>query len=819
MRLTKPLPVVLLTLFGQVLYAQEFTLKGKITTTRLEPIPLATVQLKASKKTMLSGNDGSYSFELPKGIYEIVVTMVGYQPRVVSVVVDKQDVEQNIILSEDAKTLTGVTVKSKAKDRAEDYVRQVIRHKDELQQAAGAYSCDVYIKAVKEDSIPKPKNQKPSKDSIWAKNPSPGMSLAEIVLHLDYASPTRYKEERTGIKRNGDVRNLFFLSTTEGRFDFYDNLVKVPALSSATFLSPISYSGLLAYKYKTLKTENVGNHHVHTISVRPGSLSNATVSGEMVIDDSTWTVLSLRFAFPKYHLPMYDYFEVTQKHEFVNNAAWMVTHQAFSYYSKDKHAKSSGTTTVGYRNFELNKTFPPRYFGPEMSATTLEAYRRDSNFWNTTRTVPLTDKEVRLIKYTDSVRAVVTSKAYRDSVDSVTNKVNWKKIVYKGQELSYHEKGINMYFPAMLSLATFSFGGLRLQFPFRYYKTDSLRKTISINASPSYGLLNKDINGYFDFRRKYNPFNQAYFSVTLQREFASIFSGDAWINQLKRANYYLDNSIGLGWGCEIANGFMFHTKWSMSLRRSLAGYKTYNFVDSIFSDIGEGENKAPDFEPYNAFYGSVELRYTPFQPYVREPFEKILLEPKWPTFYVKWRKGMPDIFNSKVNFDYLELGVEQFLRMGLLGNGQYSIKSGSFLNKKNLQQVDYKYQRRGDPFLFMNPYEAFQSMDSSFAVFKRFYEGHYVHEFNGALFNKIPLFKKIGLREVAGAGFLIAPERNLRYAEAFAGVEHVFRWPFGRFQKFKLGAYVTGSVANQYKDHLQFKVGITTWNLRDNKWN
>lgn len=109
-------------------------------------------------------------------------------------------------------------------------------------------------------------------------------------------------------------------------------------------------------------------------------------------------------------------------------------------------------------------------------------------------------------------------------------------------------------------------------------------------------------------------------------------------------------------------------------------------------------------------------------------------------------------------------------------------------------------------------------MDSTFPVFKRFYQAHYIHEFNGYLINKIPLLKKLQLREVAGAGFLIAPERNLRYAEAFTGIERVFKWPFVPGAKFKLGVYVVGSAANQFRNPVQFKIGITTWDRIMHKW-
>ena len=182
------------------------------------------------------------------------------------------------------------------------------------------------------------------------------------------------------------------------------------------------------------------------------------------------------------------------------------------------------------------------------------------------------------------------------------------------------------------------------------------------------------------------------------------------------------------------------------------------------------------------------------------------------------KKGIPGILKSKIDFDYLEFGIRQSVKLGVMGISSYTVKTGSFLNQKDLRLVDYKYQRRGDPILFMNPNEAFQSLDSTFATFKRFYEGHYIHEFNGALLNKIPFFKKIGLREIAGAGFLIAKERNLRYAEVFTGVERVFKYPFNQLGKFKLGVYVVGSAANQFRNPVQFKIGITTWDRKRGKW-
>jgi hypothetical protein len=283
---------------------------------------------------------------------------------------------------------------------------------------------------------------------------------------------------------------------------------------------------------------------------------------------------------------------------------------------------------------------------------------------------------------------------------------------------------------------------------------------------------------------------------------------------------YLNKAIGFGHGLEIANGLFFYSDVDMAWRRSLSDYKTNDWIDSTF--IGTSfldSNKAKPFAPYNAFYGSLRLEYTPHQLYIREPKEKVILGSTWPTFYVLWKKGIPGIFNSKVNFDYLEFGMKQTLKLGTLGTSAYTLKTGSFFSSKYVGEVDYKYQRQGDPLFFSNPNEAFQSLDSTFPVFKRFYEAHLLHEFNGAILNKIPLFKKIGLREVAGIGLLYAPERDhLRYGEIFMGVERVFKYPFNQLGKFKLGVYVVGAAANQFQNPLTFKIGITSWDKRKGKW-
>src|SRR4029078_1935420 len=276
----------------------------------------------------------------------------------------------------------------------------------------------------------------------------------------------------------------------------------------------------------------------------------------------------------------------------------------------------------------------------------------------------------------------------------------------------------------------------------------------------------KDINGSLLLNRMYNPFNRGFYQVELNRDFDHIYQGESWINSIQRSSYFLNNYLALVHGLEVTNGLFLYTEADLAWRRSVAGYKTNPRVDTVFGDFLE-HTQPIAFEPFNGAYAKITLKYTPRQRYIREPREKVILGSKWPTFYATWRRGIPGPIKSVVNFDYVEFGLEQKINVGILGNLHYDVKTGSFPNQKDLRLLDYVVQRRGDPLFFMNPENQFQMLDSTLPLKKRFYQLHLIHEFNGALINKIPLLKKLELREVAGGGILFAPEKNLNYFELF----------------------------------------------------
>ncbi len=816
--------LILLICATPAAFSQVYKISGVVMDVKREPLPLASVEIKDFKIGQTTKDNGSFSFSLERGQYDLVVSMVGFKTKVVTFFITNQDTVENVMLElDDSASLDEIIIRAKYRDRAEEFVRKVVQHKDEHQSTAGNYSCRVYIKATQQDSIDA-KKKKDETDTVYKEDFSK-MSLAEISIRLDNGGGGNIKEERVGVKKGGSTDNLFYLTTTDGDFNIYNNLIKAPAISRIPFVSPVSYSGLIAYRFKTLKTERVGRRKIFTVSVRSRLLSNATVEGELTIMDSLWVILKAEFRLPTAHLPENDFFEVKQEYENVpvrtDSGAittWMIKQQQFNYYSKTKTGKRYGETTVVYSDFELNKNFKKNYFNNEVSATASEAYQKDSIFWSNIRTVPLTNKEVLYAKHQDSVYRVMQSDAYLDSIDRVLNKITWQKVLIFGQILNDHKKERTWILPPITTIIQpISFGGTRINLAFAYKKTYESRKNLELIFNTSYGFRNMDLNGRINLKRMYNPFNSGRFNVSIGRDFQYIFPGDAWINVLKRSNVYLNNSIEAGHELEFVRGLYMTNEFEIALRRTVSNYKINDRVDDVFGGILT-DNRPIDFKPYNAVYGQIKLHFTPSLKYIREPKEKIYLGSKWPTFYLAWKKGIKDVLNSEIDFDYLEFGLIHQIKLGVAGESYYIVKVGDFVNTKDLRVIDYKFMRRGDPFFFADPQKSFQALDSSFAVFDRYYQGNFVHSFHGSLISKIPFFKKLKLEEIAGFGFLIAKERDLKYGELFAGLERIFKWPFNPLTKVKIGLYIVGSVANQFKNPVQLKFGITTWDRFRNKW-
>lgn len=822
--------IFVLTVFSLLyftpLFAQRyFTLSGSVKDSSGQFIPGASIRLRNDNIGTKTDNNGNFKLKLEEGYYEIVVSAIGYANYSLNTPVI-QNTFLTIILNEKQMELKEIEISNKRHDPAWDIVQQVIANRNNINRYLQNYKCDGYIKAsdilVIDSSLLKKKEKTKKKqplniDSAEAEIKAsvqaiPNMNFAEVNLVKYWGKPANIKEERLGVRLLGDKSALYFLTVTDGEFDFYKNQVDLGKLSDVKYVSPFSPGANISYKYKLLGSYYEGSQKIYRIKIAPRKIGNALFNGEAEVYDSFWIIKSVNFSINPNHIPLYESFNIGQSYVISDSGYVFLNGQNFSYTKKAKFGKREGHTNVIYSGYTSNIPLGKKFFGNEISFAFDSAYERDIDWWNKQRKDTLSKNEITFTRYRDSVNLVRNSKAYLDSIDKIYNKITPLKILWWGQGYINRDKKVRVEFaPLFTMLQPGMIGGFRAGYFVQYNKRFANRQSITINPYINYGFLNEDLKGSLYISHLYKPLKRSRYYVYAAREFQMINPNDAFINMFKRSNFYDQWRIQLGHTFEIVNGLYFANYLTYSERKDISKYKFLEIGDSIFGI----DNRPVTFDPHNSTELKLILSYTPFQQYIREPKEKIILGSKYPTFSLIYNQGVPKLLGSDVNFSYLQGTINQTINFGRLGIGKYTFSTGKFFDTTYLPIVDYKYQRRGDPFLLTNPLGNYQLLPRTFPTFHWYLEAHYWHSFNGFLTSAVPPFKKWNINAAGGSSVLWAFENNTRHFEVYYGLNKVFKLIR---ETFKVGIYYANGINNVGGYFQGFKISIEQYNVRDNSW-
>lgn len=785
-----------------------------------DAIPFAHVYVRQLNSGTISDVNGKYFMNLSNGTYDVIFSSVGYVTKSVEIIVGDELINKNIWLKTESLKLHEVVVRASRKDPAYEIIQKVIENKKRHLTSVKSSKSKVYIKAVEEIDV-RVKEKKERKVSVDLEGENPedlfneapakalNINMLEMELTLNYKYLHGYKEERTAVKSYGTQAGLYLPRFDETDFNFYHNLVELKNLAESPVISPISRTSILSYKYQLESIDTIDTNIVYQIKVTPRKTGNSTCSGYLYINDGIWNINKLDLSFYKGGLKLYDKFRLLQDYKQINDTLWVPQRQEFIYETRQgKRKKFSGRTIIKHTDFQVNYDFPEKFFNNEISITTKEAYKKDSSFWNSARPESLTLKEQEMVHYRDSVYASHNSSEYKDSVEAKYNKLSFLELTVEGFGFRNYKKKRQYFLSPILGIIDFEvIGGWRLGYYASYFKQWESGRYLSASGGVSVGLKNLDFQGSGYMTYLYDPFKNASLRVNGGRSFYSINPNDAYLNQIRRSNYILNDQFGVRNRTELFNGLFFNSGFIYAARQSVSSFNSSTFIEEIIKD-----EEPLDFVNYESLITTLKLSYTPKQRYMTEPTRKVLLGSKYPTFSLEHRKGWNGPFSSDIDFDYLEFMVRQKVTVGVLGNSEYTVQTGKFFNTKDLRIIDQKRFRQSDPYLYSDPLVSFQLLDTALIATQPYLEAHHIHHFNGALVNNLPLIKKLRLRMVAGAGFLYVKESNYRHQELFLGTERVFK--LGARRRLRIGLYSVLAKSNQTDVNTDFKISfdiIDTW--------
>ena len=787
--------IVLLVSSGNLL-AQYFTISGKITDGNNQSLPFSSVQVKGSTQGTNANADGFYSLKLQAGTYDLIFQYIGYKKKVETIIVNANDIK-NVVLNPESYELKEVVVKD-GEDPAYAVIRAAIKKRKFYLREVDAYTCKAYIKGLQRLKDFPPKMAK----LINAMSSNTENKIDSSLLGVVYLSesetkyhfrkPNDEKEIMYSSRVSGKNNSFSFNQVSDMRFNMYQNLILLEGLSDRPFISPISETALLSYRYKLLGTTFEDGKMINKIAITPKRATDPCFRGIIYIQENSWRVHSVDVYLTKEaKIDFVDTLRIKELNSPVNDTTWMTTSLNLLFNYKVFGFVGEGYFNAIFSEYDLHPVFPKNFFKNEVLKVEDGSNKKDSVYWMKSRPVPLTKEEQRDYIKKDSVQKITSTDRYKDSVDRKYNKFKLGSLLL-GYNYFKTAKQFHLVTSGLLTsgIQYNTVEGVNASVKVGLTKKYDDNRSHNLIATARYGFSNYLWGGALNWTYLKNPKKFETFSVKIGTS-AVQFNSSEPINASMNTYYTLfsnDNYMKLykksyaafGYKKELINGLVAYVNAEYAERSPLRNTANYLWIDDKHKLFTSNNPQKPltddsSFTVNNSFVVELGFSIRFKQKYITRPNEKRITGSKFPIINVLYTKAIAGL-NTKADYDLARMSIDDNIKLGLVGTFVYKLKGGYFLSNTYTDFMDYKHFNGNQTILANNDYlNSFKILPYyTYSTNKWYVEAHAEHHFNGFIFNKIPILKKTRIQEVVG-GHALFNDKADKYIEVNFGLEHILQ--------------------------------------------
>lgn len=753
--------LALFFLTGFVQSMAQTVVKGKIVDAfSKEPLQYVSVVFKGGRGTV-TDSLGQYTLRSSGNISVILVSYVGYKTIQRDIVVGK---EQNIDLEleTDPKAVSNVTVSTnkRAKYRnknnpAVDLIRRVIDNKPLNRPEKYDYvEYDQYEKLeVSLSSVPEKlaNNRMLRKYQFLFENVDStklqGKTLLPVYLEEKLAQKYyRKNPEKTKTIVRGEKRVNYgeyidndgvssYLNRLIMDIDIYDN--NIP-LFTYQFLSPIADLAPTFYMYyiRDTITDETGNKLIK-MYFTPRNTNDLLFRGNMFITlDGNYAVQKLdMFLSRNVNLNFVRELRVDLDFEKNPDGRYHLSKSnvmAEAAVTKGSSGGFFGERTVSFKNYKINEAKPDSVYDGPATVKLEKVDKLPDTFWQQNRHDTLTATE---------------SKVY-SNIDSLEKMPSFRRTLALATFLL---AGYTSFGPFEMGPAAAFYGfnpveGFKLRLGGR--TTPKLSKRIYFETYGAYGF--KDERWKYFLSTTYSLNNKSIYTFPLKFIRAS-YQHDTKIpgqelQFVQEDNFFLSFKRGLNdkwiyndiFKLEYVHEFQNRLSYTLGFRNwrhTPAGSIVYNkFNNGVLQNVSS----------INTSEISAQVRWAPKEQFYQGKVYRIPIINKYPIFTLRYTAGVKGLFNSEYNYQNINLRVEKRVFMSQLGYSDMVLEGG------------YTFGSAPYPLLTIhraNQTYAYQLNSYNLMNFQEFVSDQFAalsidHHFNGLIFNRIPLLRKLKLREL-----------------------------------------------------------------------
>lgn len=734
------------------------------------PLQNVSISIKNSTGGGFTDHEGKFRVGVDHSVKKLVFSITGYHPFTVTLT-DSSRQQFTIRLSKSYTALEDVFVSGKRKkyrnkdNPAVELIRKVIANKEK--NGPGAYPYASYIQYEKirglmDKKLSKVSQTKPLKKfNFFFENVdttlAPGKRLSSVflqeVLTQNYyrRQPEKRKQIILGRKSVDFGEYIDTKGITSGLNRMYEDVnIYSNSVSAFTmeFISPIADLGPTFYQYYIRDTVEENGIQLVNLYFTPRNSEDLLFQGMLSITlDGNYAVRKASLGVTKHiNLNYVREFRINQDFEkgpgdrYYLATSDMIAH--FSPFPRTPGLYAQRMVTVSHLT---DSTLPEVVFkGPALDTMQFSINQPDS-FWEDGRPVPLSGPEGKTYANTDSL---VRMKSYRRLMDYVTLfSVGYKSagkfdIGPVGSFYSFNPvegSKLRVGGRSNTKLSTRYFVESYVAYGFKDQK-------VKYFLSGSYSINNRSIYTY--------PFN--YMQVSFLHDTKNpgqegIFSqGNAFLSSFTR-----------GYNGKL----LYNDILRVSNVHELGDHFSYILGTKYWKQVPAGDltyvyplaaGKFDTVRQLTSGELSASFRWAPHEQFIQNKVGRAGIINKYPVLTFMYARGINGLFGGQFDYNALHLNINKRWYVPPFGFSDISF------------DVEYLGGTLPFPLLIIHPtnqsffysYNAYNLMNT-----EEFVSDHYAsvsidHYFGGFFFNKIPLIKKLRLREVIAAKLLYGGLRN-----------------------------------------------------------
>lgn len=740
---------------SQLLIAQQTVIKGKVRDAQSgDGLPYVNIYFKGTTIGTTTNFEGYYTLKTSNPGDQLVASYIGYITKVKMRKKGLINQTINFQLEGTARNLDEVVVVA-GENPAFVIMRKVIKNKSKNdRRSLSAYEFESYNKIELDiDNITeKFRNKKIMKkivsifDSLQQIAGEDGkpilpVFISESISQYYYRSNPKKSRENilhskmTGVGLDDGSLIAQIIGTSFQQYNFYKNWLNI---LEKDFISPIADSWKLYYQYLILDTLYVGNNWCYKIEINPKRLQDLAFWGTIWIADTSFALKRIDVTIGKSaNINYIEKIKIQQELEQTEAGAWLpVKNRVMIDIAevKDDWAGMIAKFYTSNRNFKVNDPKDIKFYSePIVVAEDALQNMDNEEFWDNQRHEKLTETEKRVYDMIDTLKNMPLIKTYIEIIDIIIN--------------GYYSFGKIDIGPYAFVFAWNTTEHSRVQIGFR--TNYNFSKKFIFKGYAAYGTYDKVLKygGKVRFITSFKPrtemglgYKYDLKQVGLTDEIDNnLFLAFSNFGELNKPFYSSETKIWVK--SEFIKGitekitfrnYTFDPQFTFT-------YPKINGTDTVILN---------DFVSTETIF---ETRLAKDEMFLQNDNERISLgTKKWPILTIRYTMGISNVLNSDFDYHKVTLNVSDKFRLGTFGVSYYSLTAGHIFSKLPYPLLKIHL---GNETPFYNR-ETINLMNYFEFVSDSYVWLNYRHHFNGMIFNRMPLFKKLKWRAIVTANVL-----------------------------------------------------------------